>query len=191
MVGADEVGRGAWAGPVVAGAVAFPEDVFLPEDIKIDDSKKLTSKQREKASYWIKKNAICWGIGEVSVSVINKLGLAKATQMAFRRAISACQGEKNFLLVDAFYVSYVKGLRRKRQHAIVDGDEKSISIAAASILAKVERDKIMQRLGKRHPEYKWAVNKGYGTRKHQEALKELGETRLHRSQFVKSWLLKD
>jgi ribonuclease HII len=134
------------------------------------------------------------------VAQINNLGIKKASEIAFRRAIANCkqslpQGGKlkiDYLLIDAFYIPYVKGLRRKNQKAIIKGDTKSISIAAASIIAKVYRDKLMQKLGK-HPKYKkygWGRNKGYGTLEHRSAIKKYGITRQHRKQFVATWLSK-
>lgn len=213
IAGADEVGRGAWAGPVVASAVAFAPNSklqILNSKIRINDSKLLSQKQREKAEKWIKKNCLAWGVGEASVSVINRLGLGKATQIAFRRAIAECnkrlvttdyslqQKTKpvvrrlwtvDFLLIDAFYLPYTKGIKRKNQFAIVKGDTKSISIASASILAKVYRDKLMVRFAQKHKRYAWGQNKGYGTKSHQKAILKYGLTRLHRKQFVRN--LKD
>jgi len=121
----------------------------------INDSKKLTSKQREAADKWIRKNALSFGIGEASVAQINKFGIKKATEIAFRRSIHSISQYHNidFLLIDAFYIPYVRGLRRKNQKAIVKGDSLSISIAAASIIAKVYRDKLMLNLSK-NPKYK-------------------------------------
>ena len=189
IAGVDEVGRGAFAGPVVAGAVVFaPNFRFraLDSKLRINDSKKLTPKQREKAEIWIKENALCWGIGEASVGQINRLGIKKASEIAFRKAIS--KTKPDFLLIDAFYIPYVKGLRRRNQLAIVNGDEKSFSIAAASIIAKVYRDGLMRKLGQRYARYHWGDNKGYGTKKHQAALKRYGVTKLHRKLFVRSFV---
>jgi ribonuclease HII len=220
IAGVDEVGRGCFAGPVVAAAVAFAPMTNLQftiynekgQKIIIDDSKRLTTRQRERAEKWIKENALSWGIGEVSATLINRSGMAKATKAAFRKAIKAANLKlkmKNFkldfLLADAFFVSYVPGLptkRRKnkkgrfykkargRQMAIIDGDQKSISIAAASIIAKVYRDKLMLRLSKklRFKKYGWGRNKGYGTKEHQKAIKKYGITRYHRKQFVETFL---
>jgi ribonuclease HII len=192
VAGADEVGRGAFAGPIVAAAVVFPYDLQFPisdSGIKIDDSKKLKAREREKGAEWIKKNALGWGIGEVSAAMINRLGIGKATKIAFRKAITdvtrRLSSSVDFLLVDAFYVPYTKGLRRKNQKAIVHGDTKSASIAAASIIAKVYRDKLMRKLARKHRVYGWGRNKGYGTREHQEAIKKYGVTRLHRKQFIR------
>ncbi|MEK7112115.1 MAG: ribonuclease HII [Patescibacteria group bacterium] len=193
IAGVDEVGRGCFAGPVVAGCVIFENGLQIPENIKINDSKKLTPRQRERANHWIKENALSWGIGEVSASVINRLGMAKATKMAFRKAISEARKRLgigiDFLLVDAFFIPYVRGNPKGRQMAIVDGDEKSISIGAASIIAKVYRDNLMVELGKKPKfiKYGWGKNKGYGTKEHQLAIKKYGITRYHRRAFVKNF----
>lgn len=192
VAGVDEVGRGSFAGPVVAGCVVFEKKTKIPDGIEINDSKKLRPLERRKASKWIKENALTWGIGETPVSVINRFGMAKATKMAFRRAISHANerlgGRIDFLLIDAFFIPYVRGLRRKNQQAIVNGDEKSLSIAAASIIAKVERDREMLRFSRQYPKYGWGRNKGYGTRQHREALKKYGTTRLHRKTFVSRFI---
>src|SRR3989304_8232134 len=156
VAGVDEVGRGSFAGPVVAGCVAFASTSLTTHsftDIAIDDSKKLKPHQRQKASLWIKENVLCWGVGSASVSQINKLGIKKATEIAFRKAITNCQTKIDFLLIDAFYIPYVKGLKRKNQKPIIHGDARSMSIAAASIIAKVHRDKLMLSLSK-NPKYK-------------------------------------
>jgi ribonuclease HII len=245
VAGADEVGRGCFAGPVVAAAVAFApisnSQLVISNDkqrIRINDSKKLTPRQREKADRWIRKNALAWGIGQASVSEINRLGIGKATQVAFRRAVKQAKDslslrakrsnlkpkkglaedaepkQINFLLIDAFYIPYVQNLfmpakkarkRKKidfvtllrnsvtrtagRQLAIVHGDEKSFSIAAASIIAKVYRDKVMVSLSKqpKYKKYGWGRNKGYGTREHQKAIKKWGITRLHRKKFIETF----
>jgi len=216
VAGVDEVGRGSFAGPVVAGCVVFSNNLTIKqlnnEAIKINDSKKLTSKQREKSAEWIKKNALSWGIGIGTVSKINKKGMTKATNSAFRRAISKVNEKLkvrvDYLLIDAFYIPYVRGLRvgkknglkqrkdpvallnRSRQLAIIDGDEKSFSIAAASIIAKVYRDRLMEELGKKRQylKYDFVHNKGYGTKAHQEAIKKYGISRLHRTKFVETFL---
>ena len=191
IAGCDEVGRGCFAGPVVAGVVVFSDKTVVEEGIVINDSKQIRSKTREKATVWIKKNSLAWGIGVVSVTKINKIGIGGATQMAMRKAIKEANNRLNsskidFILIDAFYIPHTKGLKRKNQKPIIKGDGKSISIAASSIIAKVERDKIMLSLSK-NPKYKkygWGRNKGYGTKEHQEALKLHGITRHHRKQFV-------
>jgi len=192
IAGADEVGRGCFAGPVVAGCVVFRQDCLPPKDIKIDDSKKLTARQREKAEKWIKQNALVCGIGKVPASTINRIGMGKATKVAFRGAVAEAKRRVpiDFLLIDAFYVPWVKGLRRKNQKAVIDGDQKSFSIAAASIIAKVYRDKLMQQisLNPKYRKYDWGKNKGYGTKSHQKAIIKLGLTRYHRRVFVETFL---
>ena len=199
VAGVDEVGRGSVAGPVVAGCVVFDRQTKSADGVVIDDCKKLKSRQRGMVGEWIRENAVSWGTGEVSAVVINKIGMAKATQKAFRRAIENASkrlGRRiDFLLIDAFFVPYVRGLPRvpkssSKQLAIINGDEKSISIAAASIAAKVHRDKLMRSLSRRprYKRYRWGRNKGYGTKAHQEAIKKYGVTRYHRKSFVKAFI---
>ncbi len=189
VAGLDEVGRGCFAGPVVCGLVVFDEGTDFSEVI-INDSKKLRPKVRETSDRWIRKNAKAWGIGEASVSEINKYHLARATNMAFRRAIISCGIRVDYLLIDAFFIPHVRGLRRKNQKAIVKGDQKSLSIAAASIIAKVYRDRKMLQFSRdpKHTMYGWGRNKGYGTREHQEAIRTYGITKLHRIVFVNTFL---
>ncbi len=192
VAGVDEVGRGCFAGPVVAGCVVFSSNLAIPDSITIDDSKRLSANRRKTAEKWIKENAVACEIGQASASLINRIGMGKATKVAFRRAITQVQHKIriNFLLIDAFYIPWVKGLRRKNQKAIIDGDQKSVSIAAASIIAKVYRDKLMQKIS-RNPKYKkydWGKNKGYGTKTHQKAILKLGLTRYHRRAFVQTLL---
>src|SRR5258706_5667714 len=192
VAGIDEVGRGCCAGPVVAGCVIL-STWGLPAAshpaIIINDSKKLTPKQRQKADKWIRENALAFGIGQASVAQINKVGIKKASEIAFRKAIKNC-GSVDYLLIDAFYIPYVKGLRRTNQKAIVKGDTKSLSIASASIIAKVYRDKLMTKLSKdpKYRKYRWAKNKGYGTKEHRSAIKKYGISGQHRTAFVGTWL---
>ncbi len=193
IAGVDEVGRGCFAGPVVAGAVALTaKQTKAYANIRINDSKKLTPKQRERAYYWIRRTAKFYGIGKASVVEINKLGIKKATEIAFRKAIKNCKKRPDYLLIDAFYVPYVRGLRRKNQLPIVHGDSRSVSIAAASIIGKVYRDRLMTNLGNKpkYRKYGWQKNKGYGTKEHQKAIKKYNLTRHHRKQFVETWLRK-
>lgn len=178
IVGVDEVGRGAFAGPVVVGAVVFTHNFFPPDDI--NDSKLLKPRRRELLTRIIKKDAYCFSLAEISVWAINKYGIGKATQMAFRKAIKLLRVKPDYLLIDAFYI---KHMNRKNQKPIKKGDQKSISIAAASIIAKVHRDKIMKKLSKKYPQYKFAKNKGYGTKEHQKALKKFGLSKIHRTSF--------
>lgn len=182
VCGIDEVGRGCFAGPVVVGAVIFPLEVEIPPE-QIADSKLLKPMQRKRAVELIKSKALAWAVVEVGVPTINKKGIGKATQMAFRKAVKELDKRPDFVLIDAFYIKRLIGLRRKNQKPIVKGDQKSISIAAASIIAKVHRDKLMKSYHKKYPYYLFGKNKGYGTKLHQEAIKKHGLTRLHRKSF--------
>lgn len=178
VCGLDEVGRGSFAGPVVVGAVIFPPSVELPDEIA--DSKLLKPRKREKLAGVIKDQALAWSIAEIGVPVINKVGIGKATQMAFRKALRLLPVQADFVLIDAFYV---KHLNRKRQRPVKDGDKICASISAASIIAKVYRDKLMKKLHKKYPQYGFAKHKGYGTRIHQEAIRKCGLSRIHRKSF--------
>ncbi len=178
VCGIDEVGRGSFAGPVVAGAVIFSKDCVIPDGIA--DSKLLRPRQREYLTRQIKKIAQFYAIAEISVKEINKFGVGKATQMAFRKVIKSLKINPDFVLIDAFHI---KHFNRKNQKAIKNGDKICTSISAASIIAKVYRDKIMKKLHKSFPQYGFAKHKGYGTKIHQEALKKFGLSRIHRRSF--------
>ncbi|KKS63906.1 ribonuclease HII [Candidatus Daviesbacteria bacterium RIFCSPLOWO2_01_FULL_43_38] len=190
VCGLDEVGRGSFAGPVAAGAVVFPCNVILPEGIA--DSKLLTPKRREKLTVQIKEVALAWSVAVVGVSYINKLGIGKATQMAFRKAVRNLHPRPDYILFDAFYnfrsakissFAYIKHLNRKRQKPVKDGDKICASISAASIIAKFYRDNLMKKLHQKYPQYGLAKHKGYGTGEHQEAIKRYGLSRIHRKSF--------
>lgn len=178
VCGLDEVGRGAFAGPLVVGAVIFSKTSRIPDGIA--DSKLLRPRRREQLVERIKKCAISWAVSEIKVPIINKVGIGKATQIAFRRSIKYLKIKPDFILVDAFYV---KHLNRKKQKPIKDGDKICVSISAASIIAKVHRDKIMKKLHRRYPEYRFGKHKGYGTMFHREAIRKYGLTRIHRKSF--------
>lgn len=191
VIGADEVGRGAFAGPVAAGAVVFTPSIVQSYDqsgIEINDSKKLTVRKREIAYEWIRQNAIT-AVGYASVTDINNHGIVKATNKAYRRCIDIVRRNQNgnhFLLVDAFFVPYIPGVIKSRQRPITHGDMTSMSIAAASIVAKVERDRLMDDLSRRerYTVYHWNTNKGYGTKMHRTAISLHGTTPLHRIDFI-------
>lgn len=178
IAGLDEVGRGSFAGPVVVGAVIFPKNCIIPEGLA--DSKLLRPRQRQKICEEIKKCALSWSVAEISVPIINKLGIGKATQMAFRKALQLLPVQADYVLIDAFYI---KHFNRKKQKAIKKGDKICASISAASIIAKVYRDKLMKRLHLQYPKYRFGKHKGYGTRLHQEMIREYGLTRTHRKSF--------
>ena len=194
--GIDEVGRGAFAGPVVASCVCFTRDISIPSGVEINDSKKLTQKERETAYLWIINNAFVYSIGKGSVTEINKYSLGIAVKCARRRAITSAQRKSNFaityLLLDAFKLPRMKGFpvkKNPRQMAIVKGDAKSFSIAAASIVAKVERDLMIRKLGSQmgYRKYHWIKNKGYGTLSHRKSILSYGNTRHHRIDFVNTF----
>ena len=164
VAGIDEAGRGPLAGPVVAAAVILPKDIFLPF---LNDSKKVTEKRRDVLFDEIKQNAIAYGIGIASNTLIDEINILQATYEAMREAINALEKTPDVLLVDAVHIPNIN----IKQVGIVKGDAKSVNIAAASILAKVTRDRIMVEYDKIYPEYGFASNKGYGTAKHLAALK--------------------
>jgi ribonuclease HII len=177
VAGIDEVGRGPLAGPVVAAAVILPAGCWIEG---VDDSKKLSHDKRAMLFERIVGSCVCFGVGAASPAVIDRINIRRATALAMQRAIARLACPPLHLLVDGLPVPE---LGRERQTAIVDGDAKVHSIAAASILAKVTRDRLMERLALRHPAYGWERNKGYGTPEHLEALDRHGPTRHHRQSF--------
>lgn len=187
VIGTDEVGRGSFAGPITVAAVVFAKKSKDVEKLGINDSKLLKSKIRECLSTTIKKKAVAYSTATIELPTINKVGIGKATQMAFRKAIKRIQlklrKEKIFVLIDGFHVKYIRKIGLRNQKAIIKGDGKSISIAAASIIAKVYRDNLMTRLDRKYPNYKFSKNKGYGTKEHQFALKKYGLSKVHRTSF--------
>lgn len=189
VIGVDEVGRGAFAGPVTVAAVVFESESVEINSLGINDSKLLTPLKRQKLSKPIKDRCIAYSIVTIGVSTINKIGIGKATNMAFRKSIDdvisklKAKEEKVYLLADGFHIKHIKQIGLKNQKAIIKGDRKSISIAAASIIAKVHRDNLMKKLSKKYPQYGFAKHKGYGTKFHQEAIKKHGLSRVHRKSF--------
>ncbi len=175
--GVDEVGRGPLAGPVVAACVILPQDC---EILYLNDSKKLSEKKREMLYEEIMEKAVCVGIGRVEHTVIDEINILQATYEAMRQAIAQMKVQPQKLLVDAVTIPDVS----ISQRGIVHGDARSVSIAAASIIAKVTRDRLMQEYDLQYPGYDFASNKGYGTAKHMEALKKLGPCPIHRRSFL-------
>ncbi len=178
VAGVDEVGRGCFAGPVVVGAVIFAKDTKIPEGIR--DSKLLSPKIRKLLAPQIKTSALAWKIAEVSVEVINEFGIGKATQIAFLDVIKKLKLTPDYILIDAFFID---GIEKEKQKPIIHGDMLSISIAAASIIAKVYRDELMEKLHEQYPQYNFAKHKGYGTKEHRDAIKKYGLSPLHRTSF--------
>ena len=177
ICGIDEVGRGPFAGPVVAGAVILPKDDPI---LYLNDSKKLSEKKREALYDEIMERAVATGIGIVSPARIDEINILQATYEAMRQAIAKLDPAPQILLNDAVTIPQVA----IPQVPIIKGDAKSVSIAAASILAKVTRDHMMEEYDKEYPEYGFAKHKGYGTPAHITALKEFGPTPIHRRTFI-------
>jgi ribonuclease HII len=175
VAGVDEAGRGPLAGPVVAGAVIIKSFQFKE---RIDDSKKLSPKLREKAFAEIFKKAIV-GIGIVDEKTIDKINIYQATKRAMQIAISNLELPPNFVIVDG----KMKIATKCPMRCIVGGDSKSLSIAAASIVAKVTRDRMMVEYDKLYPQYGFAKHKGYGTKEHMAAIKDHGPSPIHRNSF--------
>ena len=175
IAGVDEVGRGPLVGPVVTAAVILKEDYY---DERINDSKKLTEKKREMLYDVIMENAVSVGIGISSEEVIDEINILEATKKAMKEAINNLSVKPEHVLIDA-----VKLDIDIPSTSIIKGDAKSQSIAAASIIAKVTRDRMMIELDKKHPEYDFIHNKGYGTKKHIEALYKYGVLKEHRKTF--------
>ena len=181
VCGIDEAGRGPLAGPVVAGAVILPKDEKI---LYVNDSKKLSEKKREMLYDEIMSRALAVGVGVVGPERIDEINILQATYEAMRMAVAQLTVPPDILLNDAVTIPDLK----VRQVPIVKGDAKSVSIAAASIIAKVTRDRLMREYGQVFPEYEFASNKGYGTKSHIEALKTYGPTPIHRRTFIQHFV---
>lgn len=181
ICGIDEVGRGPLAGPVVAAAVILPKDCDI---LYINDSKKLSAAKREELYDVIMEKAVSVGIGMVGPERIDEINILQATYEAMRQAIGQLDPQPDLLLNDAVTIPKVD----IRQVPIIKGDAKSISIGAASIIAKVTRDRLMESYEDIYPGYGFAANKGYGSAEHIAALKKLGPTLIHRATFIKNFV---
>lgn len=177
ICGVDEVGRGPLAGPVVTAAVILPADFSI---LGVDDSKKLTPKKRDELFDQIKEAAVCWAIGRREPDVIDQINILEATKAAMMDAIMSLEIKPDHVLIDAVHL---KDLTIP-QTDIIKGDANSVSIAAASILAKVTRDREMVEMDAIYPGYAFASNKGYGTRAHYEGLAKKGPCPIHRKTFL-------
>lgn len=177
ICGIDEVGRGPLAGPVVAGAVILPKDCDI---LYLNDSKKLSAKMRDKLYDEIMEKAVAVGIGYASEKRIDEINILNATYEAMREAIEKCGIKPDILLNDAVTIPGVS----VKQVPIIKGDAKSASIAAASIVAKVTRDRLMEEMDEKYPGYGFASNKGYGSAEHIAALKKIGPCEIHRRTFI-------
>lgn len=188
IAGVDEVGRGPLAGPVVAAAVVLPQDFDVPG---VDDSKKLSEKKREQLYEVIWDKALAIGIGSRDNLVIDEINILEATRLAMIDAVGNAEkmlrerfgADIDYVLFDAMKIDAV----RKPQMSLIKGDAKSVSIAAASIIAKVTRDRQMEEWSKTYPDYAFEKNKGYGTKAHYEGLERCGLTPIHRKSFLKNF----
>tara|TARA_B100000315_G_scaffold207671_1_gene202533 strand:- start:1120 stop:1746 length:627 start_codon:yes stop_codon:yes gene_type:complete len=179
IAGIDEAGRGPWAGPVVAGAVILNlENTSDMLRVGLDDSKKLSGSKREALFEALQQNVEC-GVGIASVEEIDQLNILQATFLAMTRAVESLPSAPEFALVDGNKLPPLSC----PAEAIVKGDSRSLSIAAASIIAKVTRDRLMAELSELHPGYAWEKNMGYGTKAHQAGLERLGVTEHHRKSY--------
>lgn len=180
IAGIDEAGRGPLAGPVCAAAVILPKDLEIPG---LNDSKKLTDKRRRELFPLIKEQAIAYGIAFASEQEIDELNILQATFLAMQRALDQLEGKADFALIDGNRETDF-GLEVM---TVVKGDSRSANIAAASILAKVTRDNLMEELAKEYPEYGFEIHKGYGTKAHYAAIMQHGASPVHRKTFLKKF----
>lgn len=184
ITGVDEVGRGPLAGPVVAAAVVLPEDFDV---LGIDDSKKLSEKRREELFDVILEKAVAWGIGMADHSTIDEINILQATKLAMKDAIADLSGKLegiDYVIFDAVKINDLK----LPQEAVIKGDSKILAVAAASIVAKVTRDRMMVAYAEEYPGYGFEKNKGYGTKQHYEGIARQGICPIHRKTFLKKVL---
>lgn len=185
VCGVDEAGRGPLAGPVFAAAVILPRGYVIEG---VNDSKKLSEKKREKLFEKIKTEALCYSIASVDEKTIDEINILNATFLAMEKAVEGLEIKTDFVMIDG---------NRAPKHldipcqTVVKGDAKSASIAAASILAKVSRDRFMLEMAEKYPEYCFEKHKGYGTKLHYEMLDKYGVSEIHRKSFLKSWYAKN
>ena len=182
ICGVDEAGRGPLAGPVCAAAVILPEGAVIEG---LDDSKKLTEKKRERLYDIIKQTAVAYSVAYGTLEEIETVNILEATYLAMNRAIEGLSVKPDFALIDGNRVP--RGIKIPCE-TIVKGDSKSMSIAAASVLAKVTRDRLMLEYDKKYPEYNFKKHKGYGTKEHTELIKQYGPCEIHRLSFLKNIL---
>ena len=176
IAGVDEAGRGPLAGPVVAAAVIFPPTY---QNSEIDDSKKLTARKRDELYKVILEEAIAVGVGVAEADVIDRINILQASLQAMREAVMDLSITPDFILIDGLHTIALN----TPQKALVKGDALSVSIAAASIIAKVSRDRIMEIYHRQFPQYNFLQNKGYGTAEHRKILQEIGMCKIHRRSF--------
>lgn len=183
ICGVDEAGRGPLAGPVCAAAVILPKGHIIEG---VNDSKKLSEKKRDALFDVIKEEALSYSIALVYQDVIDEINIREATKLAMKKAVEGLDITPDFVMVDGNFFPEVS----MDAQYVIKGDAKSMSIAAASILAKVTRDRFMLEMAEKYPEYQFAKHKGYGTKLHYEMLDEYGPSEIHRQSFLKSWYAK-
>ncbi len=176
IAGVDEVGRGSLVGPVFAASVVFKKNV---DKKKIIDSKKLSRNQRNLLEKYIKKNSI-WTVGSASLKEIEKLNILNASLLAMKRSIKKLKSKPSLIMIDGNKLPIMSGYKLK---SIIKGDEKVAEISAASIIAKVSRDRLISKMSKKFTKYAWNRNSGYGTKEHLKAIKKFGVTKHHRKTF--------
>lgn len=176
IAGVDEAGRGPLAGPVAAAAVILPPDAYLPG---LNDSKQLSEKSRLELEQQIKEQALAWACAIVNHRVIDRINILEATKLAMEKALAKLEQRPDFLLIDGTIRLPIE----TEQEALIKGDGRSVSIAAASILAKCTRDRMMLQMDRRFPEYQFAKHKGYPTPLHKQLLREYGPSPIHRRSF--------
>lgn len=181
IAGVDEAGRGPLAGPVCAAAVILPEGIYIEG---LNDSKKLSEKKREELYDIIINSAVSYNIEMVSEKVIDEINILQATYLAMNRAVEGLEVKPDYVLIDGNRIENMK----IAHETVIKGDSKSVSIAAASILAKVTRDRYICKLADKYPEYNFQKHKGYGTAEHREAILKYGPCELHRRTFLKKIL---
>lgn len=181
VAGIDEAGRGALAGPVAAGVVVFsPSDITQADLEGLRDSKEMTPGEREKWAARIKIHALAWSVAFASHEEIDQLGIVPATRLAAQRALQSCRCEVQHLLLDYLFLPDIE----IPQTNLIKGDQRSLSIAGAAVLAKTTRDALMVELDQEYPGYQLAGNKGYGTSRHLEAIRRTGPSLIHRKSFA-------
>lgn len=188
VAGVDEAGRGCLAGPVFAAAVILPAGLVIPE---VDDSKKLSPELRERLFEVIRREAVAWSVSSVEAEEIDRINIHHASLKAMRLAVASLSAHPEYLLIDGKFTldggtGAAPSLRAVPQEAIIDGDARSQTIAAASILAKVSRDRWITEEGRKYPGFRFAKHKGYGTAGHREEIRRHGLTPLHRRTFRSS-----
>lgn len=182
IAGVDEAGRGPLAGDVYAGAVIFKPGTIIEG---LNDSKKISPKKRDMLFEEIKEKSVSWSVGIATVAEIEELDILNATFLAMRRAIEGLSVTPDFVMVDGN--QHIRRLEIENE-PVIKGDSLSMSIAAASILAKVSRDRYMEEMAKKYPEYEFEGHKGYGTKRHSELIREFGPCPIHRMSFLKNIL---